>query len=84
MVPTPLQSFGGGLLLFRLFGLLFAGIGALNLVRLREMTAYRIRRRPGEVDGTIEPSWTRLLFARLMGGVGVVIGLGLASGLFGP
>jgi hypothetical protein len=84
MVPTPLQSFGGGLLLFRLFGLLFAGIGALNLVRPREMTAYRIRRRHGEVDGTIEPSRTRLLFTRLMGGVGVVIGLGLASGLLGP
>jgi hypothetical protein len=83
MVPILLQ-FGGGLLVFRLFGLLFAAIGALNLVRPRAMTAYRIRRRHGEVDGTIEPSRTRLLFTRFMGGVGVVIGLGLAAGLIGP
>lgn len=83
MVPIPLQ-FGGGFLFFRLFGLLFAAIGALNLARPRAMTAYQIRRRHGEIDGTIEPSRTRLLFTRLMGGVGVVVGLGLAAGLIGP
>lgn len=83
MVPIPLQ-FGGGFLVFRLFGLLFAAIGALNLVRPRTMTAYQVRRRHGDIDGTIEPTRTRLLFTRFMGGVGVIIGLGLAAGLIGP
>lgn len=83
MVPIPLQ-FGGGLLVFRLFGLLFAVIGALNLARPRAMTADQVRQRHGDIDGTIEPTRTRLLFTRFMGGVGVVIGLGLAAGLIGP
>jgi hypothetical protein len=83
MVLIPLQ-FGSGPLLFRLFGLLFAGIGALNLLRPRAMTAYQIRQRHGQIDGTIEPSRTRLLFTRVMGGVGIAVGLGLASGLLGP
>ena len=37
---VPLQV--GGLVIFRLFGLFFAAIGLLNLVRPREMTAYAI------------------------------------------
>lgn len=84
MSPTvPLQS--GGLLLFRLFGLVFAAIGLLNLARPREMTAYTIRRRTGgEVDGQIEPTPTRLVFTRLMGGVMALVGLGLALGVLGP
>lgn len=85
LVPplTPLQI--GGLLLFRLFGLVFAGLGLLNLARPREMTAYAIRRRAGGgVDGHIEPTPTRLLFTRVMGGVMVVVGLGLAAGVLGP
>jgi hypothetical protein len=81
--PVPLQF--GGLLVFRLFGLLFAGIGLLNLLRPREMTAYAIRRRAsGGIDGHIEPTQTRLLFTRLMGGVMVLVGLGLAAGALGP
>lgn len=80
---VPLQV--GGLVIFRLFGLLFAAIGLLNLVRPREMTAYAIRRRAGgSIDGHIEPTVTRLLFTRLMGGVMLVVGLGLAAGFLGP
>ncbi len=78
---VPLQ---GGLVIFRLFGLVFAAVGALNVLRPRETTAYAIRRRTGEVDGRIEPTRTRLLFTRLVGAAGVVIGLGLAAGLLGP
>lgn len=80
---VPLQL--GGFLVFRLFGLVFAAIGLLNLLRPREMTAYAIRRQAGgPVDGHIEPTPTRLLFTRLIGGVMVIIGLGLAVGLLGP
>lgn len=80
---VPLQF--GGLAFFRLFGLLFAVIGALHLLRPREMTAYAIRQRGGGgVDGRIEPTPIRLLFTRIMGGVGVVVGLGLAAGFLGP
>lgn len=79
---SPLQIGG---LLFPLFGLVFAIIGALNLVKPREMTAYTIRRRTGgEIEGQIEPTPTRLLFTRLMGGVMLVIGLGLVLGFMGP
>ena len=79
---VPLQS---GLLVFRLFGVVFALIGLLNLLKPREMTAYAIRRRAGgPVDGHIEPTQTRLLFTRLVGAVGVLIGLGLATGMLGP
>jgi len=81
--PVPLQS--GMTLIFRLFGLVFAAIGALNLLKPKEMTAYAIRRRTGgQVEGHIEPTQTRLLFTRLVGAVGVVIGLGLAAGVLGP
>lgn len=80
---VPLQL--GGLAFFRLFGLLFAAIGLLNLLRPREMTAYSIRRRTGGgIDGRIEPTPTRLLFTRLVGGVMVLLGLGLATGSMGP
>lgn len=79
----PLQV--GGFLLFRLFGLVFAGLGLLNLVRPRAMTAYAIRRRAGgEIEGHVEPTATRLLFTRVMGGVMVLVGLGLAAGFLGP
>jgi hypothetical protein len=85
MVPSIHLLFAGGFVLFRLFGLVFAAVGLLNLLRPREMTAYTIRRRTaGEVDGRIEPTRTRLLLTRLFGGVGVVVGLGLALGLLGP
>jgi hypothetical protein len=78
---NPLQVGG---FLFPLFGLVFALIGALNLIRPREMTAYTLRRRTGgEIEGQIEPTPTRLLFTRLMGGVMLVIGLGLVFGLVG-
>ena len=80
---VPLQI--GGLVLFRLFGLVFAGLGLLNVVRPREMTAYAIRRRAGgPIEGQIEPTATRLLFTRAMGGVMVLAGLGLATGVLGP
>lgn len=81
--PLPLQI--GGLLLFRLFGLVFAGLGLLNLVRPRQMTAYAIRRRAGgPIEGQIEPTATRLLFTRIVGGVMALVGLGLAAGALGP
>lgn len=81
--PVPLQSGIG--LVFQLFGLVFAAIGALNLVKPRAMTAYQIRRRTGgQLEGSIEPTATRLLFTRLVGAVGILIGLALASGLLGP
>lgn len=81
-VLAPLQNGFSGM--FRLFGLLFAAVGALNLLRPRAMTAYQIRRRTaGQVQGQIEPTQTRLLFTRLMGGVAVVIGLGLVTGMVG-
>ena len=70
---------------FRLFGLVFAALGALNLLRPRAMTSYQIRRRTrGDVEGQIEPTPTRLLFTRVVGGLAVVIGLALAGGLVGP
>lgn len=80
---VPLQT--GGLLVFRLFGLLFAGLGALNVLRPREMTSYAIRRRSGNaIDGRIEPTPIRLLITRLLGAVMVIVGLGLALGILGP
>lgn len=80
---VPLQI--GGVTLFRLFGLLFAVLGLVNLLRPREMTAYAIRRQAGGgVDGHVEPTPTRLLFTRVVGGVMVVVGLGLATGFLGP
>lgn len=80
-VLTPLQI---GDVLFPLFGLVFAAISVLNLVKPREMTAYTIRRRAGgEIDGQIGPTATRLMFTRLMGGLMIVVGLGLAFGLVG-
>jgi hypothetical protein len=80
---VPLQT--GGFVLFRLFGLVFAGIGLLNLLRPREMTAYAIRRRAGgPVDGHIEPTRTRLLLTRAIGGLMIGLGLGLATGVLGP
>ena len=80
---VPLQI--GGLVLFRLFGLLFAGLGLLNVLRPRAMTAYAIRRRAGgPIEGQIEPTPIRLLFTRVVGGVAVVLGLGLATGFLGP
>ena len=81
--PLPLQS--GTVLVFRLFGLVFAAVGALHLLKPREMTAYQIRRRTGgDVDGRIEPTATRLLFTRLVGGFGILLGLALAAGVVGP
>ena len=72
----------------RLFGVVFAGVGLLNLVGPRETTAYAIRRRAGgPIEGQIEPTGTRLLFTWATGGVVVVVvglGLGLATGLLGP
>lgn len=80
---TPLLV--GGLLVFRLFGLVFAALGALSLLRPREMTAYQIRQRSGgAIEGQIEPTGTRLLFTRVVGGVMVLVGLGLATGALGP
>jgi hypothetical protein len=80
----PLQ-FGGGLIVFRLFGLLFAAVGALNVLKPRAMRSYQIRRRTGgEVDGQIEPTETRLRFTRIVGGFGVLVGLALALGVVGP
>ena len=80
---VPLQI--GGLVLFRLFGLVFAGLGLLNVLRPREMTAYAIRRRAGgPIDGRIEPTTTRLLLTRVLGGVMVLVGAGLALGVLGP
>lgn len=83
-IALPLQ-FGGGLAVFRLFGLLFAAVGALNLLRPKAMTSYQIRRRTGgEVDGQIEPTETRLLFTRIVGGAAVLLGLALFLGVIGP
>jgi hypothetical protein len=56
-VPDPLlplqfgPGFGGPPLFFRLFGLLFAAVGALNILRPREMARWQFRRRHGEVEG---------------------------------
>ena len=84
MAPlVPLQI--GGLVLFRLFGIVFAGLGLLNVVKPREMTAYAIRRRAGgPIDGQVEPTATRLLVTRVVGGVMVLLGAGLALGVLGP
>lgn len=72
-------------LIFQLFGLFFALLGALNLLRPREMTSFAIRSRTsGNIEGHIEPSPVRLLFTRIMGGIIVIIGLGLAVGVLGP
>ena len=80
---VPLQT--GGLVLFRLFGLVFAGLGLLNVLRPREMTAYAIRRRAGgPIEGQIEPTATRLLLTRFMGGVMILLGAGLGLGVLGP
>ncbi|HKJ59121.1 MAG TPA: hypothetical protein VKA37_07830 [Halobacteriales archaeon] len=80
---VPLQI--GGIVLFRLFGLVFAGLGLLNVIRPREMTAYAIRRRAGgPIEGQIEPTATRLLLTRVVGGVMVLVGAGLALGVLGP
>jgi len=66
---------------FRLFGVLFAGLGLLNVVKPHEMTAYQIRRRTrGAVDGQIEPTETRLWVTRIIGVVMVAVGIGLATG----
>jgi len=76
---TLLQS--GPPAVFRLFGVLFAVLGLLNVVKPREMTAYQIRRRTyGAVDGRIEPTETRLWVTRVIGVVMVAVGIGLASG----
>jgi len=83
MSPLPLQS--GGLLIFRLFGIVFALLGLLNLVKPRAMTAYQIRRRSGgQIEGQIEPTQARLLFTRAIGGVFVLVCIGLALGMLGP
>lgn len=67
--------------IFRLFGVLFAGLGLLSVAKPREMTAYQIRRRSrGAVDGRIEPTETRLWITRIIGVVMVAVGLGLATG----
>lgn len=80
---APLQL--DGPLFFRLFGLVFALLGGLNLVKPREMTTYTVRRRAGgDIDGQIEPTATRLLLTRLIGGVMLLVGLGLAAGMLGP
>lgn len=50
-----LLQIGG--LRFPSFGLVFAIIGALNLIKPREMTAYTIRRCTGsKIEGRIEPT----------------------------
>jgi hypothetical protein len=84
MIPSlPLAA--NELVMIQLFGLVFAAVGVLNLVRPRAMTAYTIRRRTGgAVEGQIEPTQARLVFTRLIGGVMVVIGFGLAAGTLGP
>jgi hypothetical protein len=83
-MPSPLPLQFGGFLVFRLFGLAFAAIGPLHLFRPREMTAYAVRRRTGGVDGTIDPTATRLLVTRIVGALGTLLGLALAPGLVGP
>jgi hypothetical protein len=82
MLSLPLAA--SEFVMVQLFGLVFAAVGVLNLVRPREMTAYTIRRRTGgAVEGQIEPTQVRLAFTRLIGGVMVVIGLGLTAGMLG-
>ncbi len=78
---VPLQS---TLLVFRLFGLAFAALGVLNIVKPREMTAFAVRqRRGGPVEGRIEPTAARLWVTRIVGGLMVVFGLDMAIGVFG-
>ncbi len=86
MQATALQAGAVGLpSVFRLFGLAFAALGLLSVLRPRAMTSYQIRRRTrSDVEGQIEPTATRLLFTRVVGGLAVVIGLALAAGLVGP
>lgn len=75
---------GGPPPVFRLFGLVFAVLGLVNVLRPRAMTSYRIRRRTrGEVEGQIEPTPARLLFTRVVGGLMIVVGLALAAGTVG-
>jgi hypothetical protein len=81
----PLQfagGFGGTPLFFRLFGLLFAAVGALNVWKPREMASWQFRRRYGEVEGTIEPSDARVMLMRVFGGFFVLVGLGIFLGVF--
>lgn len=84
----PLQfgpSVVGPFLFFRLFGLVFLAVGVLNVVRPREMTSFAIRQRAsGEIEGTIEPTGTRILFTRIVGAVMALLGLGIALGVMGP
>ncbi len=84
-MPSLLSRQIGPLVIFRLFGLVFVALGVLNVLRPREMTAYAIRGRTGgSVEGHIEPTPTRLLVTRLIGGLMVIVGLGLATGFLGP
>jgi hypothetical protein len=69
---------------FRLFGLLFAGIALLFVLKPRAMTQNRIRTSDG-TSATIEPSETQLLAMRIMAGFMVLFGLSFTFGFgFGP
>ena len=75
----PLQfagGFGGTLLFFRLFGLLFAAVGALNVWKPREMASWQFRQRYGQANGTIEPSDARAMLMRVLGAFFALVGLG--------
>ena len=84
--PLLPMQFAGGFdrtpLFFRLFGLLFAAVGALNVWKPREMASWQFKRRYGAVDGTIEPTDARVMLMRVFGAFFVLLGLGIFLGLF--
>ncbi|MFC7226243.1 hypothetical protein N0B31_02425 [Salinirubellus salinus] len=82
LLPLQFGGLGGPPLFFRLFGLLFAAVGALNLWKPREMASWQFRRRYGDVEGTLEPSDARVMLMRVFGGFFVLVGLGIFLGLF--
>jgi hypothetical protein len=66
--------------IFSLFALLFVGVGVLNVLKPREMTAYQIKRRSG-VEGTIEPTETRIMLTRIFGVIAIIFGLSFLTGI---
>lgn len=65
-----------------LFGILFVAVGTLNVVKARAVTAFNVRRRSDEIiEDQVELSPTRVGYTRLLGGVMIVVGVGLAFGL---
>lgn len=79
---TPLALLQHGEAIPTLFGILFVAVGALNVVKARAVTAFNVSRRSaGTIGDQAELSPTRVVYTRLVGGLMIVVGLGLAFGL---